>query len=104
MRKLSSSSLLIPRDIVYPIKVNFESMGAKGFTILTHLCICCLNIDSKAHTTYEECIILLFRHIDTAAIFPASPGTNAEQAVGKAISGSNIPRKEIFLSTKIGPE
>jgi len=39
-----------------------------------------------------------YRHIDTAAIY------NNEEAVGKAIRKSGIPRKEVFITTKLWNE
>ena len=39
-----------------------------------------------------------YRHIDTAAIY------NNEEAVGRAIRKSGIPREEVFIATKLWNE
>ncbi|MDC0558936.1 aldo/keto reductase [Candidatus Izimaplasma bacterium] len=53
---------------------------------------------SKPEDAYNAVLSALkagYRHIDTAAIY------GNEDMVGKAINDSNIPREEIFLTTKI---
>lgn len=53
---------------------------------------------SKPEEAYNAVLSALeagYRHIDTAAIY------GNEDMVGKAINDSNIPREEIFLTTKI---
>ncbi|WP_421723569.1 aldo/keto reductase [Bauldia sp.] len=46
----------------------------------------------------EEALRVGYRHIDTAA------GYQNEDAVGSAIRGSDIPRDDIFLTTKVSPD
>lgn len=53
---------------------------------------------SKDHEAYEavlKAIEVGYRHIDTAAIY------GNEHMVGKAIRDSNIPREDIFVTTKL---
>ena len=48
--------------------------------------------------TYEmvkECLSVGYRHLDTAY------GYGNEQAVGKAVRDSGVPREEIFVTTKL---
>ena len=50
--------------------------------------------------TYQACLAALeagYRHIDTAAMY------GNEQAVGRAVRDSGIPRSEIFVTTKFWP-
>lgn len=42
-----------------------------------------------------ECLKLGYRHLDTAY------GYGNEQAVGKAVRDSGVPREEIFVTTKL---
>ena len=51
--------------------------------------------------TYNACLAALelgYRHIDTAAMY------GNEEAVGRAVRDSKIPREEIFITTKFWPE
>lgn len=48
-----------------------------------------------AYNTVKTALSVGYRHIDTAMIY------GNEQAVGKAIKDSGIPRNEIFLTTKL---
>ncbi len=50
---------------------------------------------------YKSTLLALkngYRHIDTAAIY------GNEKSIGKAIKDSKIPRKDIFVTTKLSPE
>lgn len=49
----------------------------------------------EAYETVRTAITAGYRHIDTAMIY------NNEEAVGKAIKDSGIPRKDIFITTKL---
>lgn len=49
----------------------------------------------KARETVEMALSVGYRHIDTAMIY------GNEEAVGKAITNSGIPRNEIFVTTKL---
>ncbi|MDL2214659.1 aldo/keto reductase [Dysgonomonas sp. OttesenSCG-928-M03] len=52
--------------------------------------------DAKlAQATVESALSVGYRHIDTAMIY------ENEEAVGKAIKNSGIPRNEIFVTTKL---
>ena len=51
-----------------------------------------------AYDCVSRALEIGYRHIDTAE------GYNNEEYVGKAIVDSGIPRKEIFLATKVAPE
>jgi diketogulonate reductase-like aldo/keto reductase len=53
---------------------------------------------SEPEKAYEAVLVALkngYRHIDTAMIY------NNEEAVGRAIKDSNIPREELFVTTKL---
>jgi diketogulonate reductase-like aldo/keto reductase len=39
-----------------------------------------------------------YRHVDTAAVYAN------EEAVGEGIRASRVPRSDIFLTTKVGPD
>lgn len=54
-----------------------------------------LMTENKTYDIVLEALKLGYRHIDTAAYY------FNEKEVGKAIKDSNIPREEIFLTTKI---
>lgn len=49
----------------------------------------------EAYKTVRTAITVGYRHIDTAMIY------DNEEAVGKAIKDSGIPRKDIFITTKL---
>jgi len=42
--------------------------------------------------------------IDTAKIYDGGRGITSEEAIGRAIESSGVPRSEIFIVTKIMPE
>ena len=48
-----------------------------------------------AYETVKTALSVGYRHVDTAMIY------GNEEAVGKAIRDSGIPREEIFLTTKL---
>lgn len=48
-----------------------------------------------AYTAVLEAIKAGYRHIDTAAVY------KNEEAVGKAIKDSGVPREELFITTKV---
>lgn len=54
-----------------------------------------LNDEKTVQTAVESALEIGFRHIDTAAMY------NNEEFVGSAIRNSNIPREEIFITTKL---
>ncbi|KAI0339204.1 Aldo/keto reductase [Trametopsis cervina] len=59
---------------------------------------CWMGPEAKPDEAYEVCLTALkagYRHIDTAA------GYGNEEAVGRAIRDSGIPRAEIFVTTKL---
>lgn len=51
--------------------------------------------DEEAYNSVLEALRVGYRHIDTAEVY------RNEEAVGRAIKDSGIPREEIFLTTKI---
>lgn len=53
---------------------------------------------SAAIDTVETALDIGYRHIDTAQAY------DNEEAVGKGIAASGLPREEIFLTTKIWPD
>jgi len=53
---------------------------------------------SKSEDVYNAVLIALkngYRHIDTAMIY------QNEEAIGRAIKASNVPREELFITTKL---
>jgi diketogulonate reductase-like aldo/keto reductase len=54
-----------------------------------------LNDDKIAYETVRMALDVGYRHIDTAMIY------ENEEAVGRAIRDSGVPREEIFLTTKL---
>lgn len=54
-----------------------------------------LDDNKKAQEAVELALSVGYRHIDTAMIY------DNEEAVGKAIKNSGIPRNEIFVTTKL---
>uniref|UniRef100_H2YBF0 NADP-dependent oxidoreductase domain-containing protein n=1 Tax=Ciona savignyi TaxID=51511 RepID=H2YBF0_CIOSA len=52
----------------------------------------------------KEALEIGYRLIDTAKIYEASRKETSEQAIGKAIQASGVPRSEIFITTKIMPD
>jgi diketogulonate reductase-like aldo/keto reductase len=48
--------------------------------------------------TVETALDLGYRHIDTAQVY------GNERQVGDALAASDVPREEVFLATKLGPE
>lgn len=53
--------------------------------------------EGEAYDTVLEALKLGYRHIDTAQIY------GNEASVGKAIKDSQIPREDIFVTTKLSP-
>ncbi len=51
--------------------------------------------DEVAYDSVKSALAVGFRHIDTAQIY------GNEEAVGRAIKDSGIPRQEIFVTTKV---
>ena len=51
----------------------------------------------KCETALAYALELGYRHIDTAAMY------RNEEVVGRALAASGIPRRNIFLTTKVGP-
>ena len=51
----------------------------------------------QASSLVEHALGVGYRHIDTAAMY------DNEEAVGKGLKASSVPRNEIFLTTKIWP-
>ena len=51
--------------------------------------------NEEATTAVEKAIEVGYRSIDTAKIY------ENEQGVGKAIANSNVPREELFITTKV---
>ncbi|NDV82935.1 aldo/keto reductase [Bacteroides sp. 51] len=54
--------------------------------------------DDDTQIVIEKALAMGYRHIDTAAYY------DNEEAVGKAIQSSGIPRKEVFITTKVWNE
>lgn len=54
-----------------------------------------LEDNKEAQRVVEKALEVGYRHIDTAMIY------QNEEAVGKAIKASGIPRKDIFITTKL---
>jgi diketogulonate reductase-like aldo/keto reductase len=54
-----------------------------------------LNNDKIAYETVRMALDVGYRHIDTAMVY------ENEEAVGRAIRDSGVPREEIFLTTKL---
>ena len=52
----------------------------------------------EAYRTVRAALDAGYRHIDTAE------GYNNEEFVGKAIAESGLPRKHVFITTKVAPE
>ena len=50
---------------------------------------------SDTERAVSEALEVGYRHIDTAAVY------KNEEAVGKAIAASGIPRDELFVTTKV---
>ena len=53
------------------------------------------NEDDEAYNIVKEAIKAGYRNIDTASFY------NNEEGVGRAISESDIPREELFITTKV---
>ena len=51
----------------------------------------------QSSSLVEHALGVGYRHIDTAAMY------DNEEAVGKGLKASSVPRNEIFLTTKIWP-
>ena len=54
--------------------------------------------DDDTQIVIEKALAMGYRHIDTAAYY------DNEEAVGKAIKSSGIPREEVFITTKVWNE
>lgn len=52
--------------------------------------------DDAAEAVVTEAIRVGYRHIDTAALY------RNEEGVGRAIAAADVPREELFLTTKLG--
>jgi diketogulonate reductase-like aldo/keto reductase len=53
------------------------------------------NMDGEAEIAVLKALELGYRHIDTAKIY------DTEKAIGRALKKTNIPREEIFITTKL---
>lgn len=54
--------------------------------------------DDDTQIVIEKALAMGYRHVDTAAYY------DNEEAVGKAIKSSGIPREEVFVTTKVWNE
>jgi len=54
--------------------------------------------DDDTQIVIEKALAMGYRHVDTAAYY------DNEEAVGKAIKSSGIPREEVFITTKVWNE
>lgn len=53
---------------------------------------------AEAERTVERALEIGYRHIDTAQVY------GNEEAIGRALERSNLPRDELFLTTKVWPD
>lgn len=75
-------------DSVYRLKNGVE-MPVVGFGTWQ------IRDSEEAYASVKEALRVGYRHIDTAEVY------GNEEAVGRAIKDSGIPRNEIFLTTKL---
>lgn len=76
---------------MHKVKVNGASIPALGLG--THELR-----GSTAIDTVQTALDIGYRHIDTAQAY------ENEEAVGKGIAASGLPREEVFLTTKVWPD